>query len=192
ADVLTGDGDSNTLDGGYGDDTFYGEGGGDTLIGGPGTDTATYVSSNAGVQVSLTTHAGSGGHAQGDLLIGIENLTGSLFADVLTGDDGANTLDGSYGDDAFYGEGGADTLIGGAGTDTASYVSSNAGVQVSLATHAGQGGHAQGDLLIGIENLTGSLFADILTGDDGANILDGGNGDDAFYGEGGADTLIGG
>src|SRR4029078_2775343 len=105
----------------------------------------------------------------GDLLIGIENLTGSLFADVLTGDDAANTLDGGYGEDAFYVEGGADTLIGGPGTDTANYVSSNAGVQVSLTTHAGSGGHAQGDLLIGIENLTGSLFADVLTRADGAH-----------------------
>ena len=48
------------------------------------------------------------------------------------------------------------------------------------------------DLLIGIENLTGSTFADALTGDADANLLSGGDGDDALSGAEGDDVLVGG
>ena len=74
---------------------------------------------------------GSGGTATGgagnDQLIRIENVTGSAFNDVLTGDERANTLiggsgddllDGGAGDDVLDGGDGADTLIGGDGDDT--------------------------------------------------------------------------
>jgi Ca2+-binding RTX toxin-like protein len=50
-------------------------------------------------------------------LTGIENLSGSVFSDTLTGDDGPNTLAGNNGDDTLSGKLGRDTLLGGAGTD---------------------------------------------------------------------------
>ena len=71
--------------------------------------------------VSLTSGSGSGGHAQGDTLATIENLTGSGHGDTLTGDANANTLRGAGGNDTLVGLAGADVLDGGAGTDTASY-----------------------------------------------------------------------
>ena len=191
-DRLTGDGGDNSLDGGAGDDLLAGAGGADTLVGGEGTDTADYSASDTGVTVDLAAGAGSGGDAEGDLLSGIENLTGSAHDDRLTGDANANLLDGGAGDDTLAGLGGADTLVGGDGTDTADYAASGAGVAVDLAAGTGAGGDAEGDLLSGIENVTGSAAADRLSGDAGGNRLDGGIGDDWLSGGAGADTLIGG
>ena len=86
ADVLRGLGGNDMLYGGSGNDTLDGGAGADTLIGGPGTDTADYSSSAAGVTVNLLTGVGSGGDAQGDMLVGIENIIGSAHDDALTGD----------------------------------------------------------------------------------------------------------
>ena len=315
ADTLNGDSNANRLIGLDGDDVLNGSLGADTMDGGNGTDTVSYQSSNAAVTVTLGGSA-SGGHAQGDTLISIENLTGSAFNDVLTGDNGANRLDGLAGNDILVGGGGNDLLVGdgagqsgddildggtgademvgrggndtyyvdnvgdivtesvgegsadvvrttlstytlpaeveqlvytgtgsfvahgnalgniifggnagntlfgedgddtlnggngndildggggndllngGAGTDTASYASANAAVTVSLSVTGAQAtGGAGTDTLSGIENLTGSAFADTLTGDTGVNVLTGGAGDDSLDGGGGADTLIGG
>ena len=99
------------------------------------------------------------------------------------------------------GEAGADTLDGGEGDDFAGYWGSDAGVTVNLAMGTGQGGHAEGDTLTGIENIHGSDHADHLIGDDGDNglngqdgndTLEGGAGDDWLNGEAGEDLLTGG
>ena len=185
--VLTGNNAANTLSGLAGNDTLEGRGGNDTLDGGPefdvpGGDFADYSTSPAGVTVSLVTNTGSGGDAQGDVLIFIENLRGSAFADTLTGDGGANVLAGL---------GGADVLAGGAGSDTADYSASPSGVTVSLLTNTGSGGDAQGDTLSGIENLDGSVFADTLTGGSGPNRLLGNLGNDTIRGGDGNDSING-
>ena len=178
ADTLTGDGNANMIDGGAGDDTLIGGIGADTLAGGLGTDSIGYAASTAGVTVNLTlaTAQTSTGDASGDILSGIENITGSAFADTLTGDDNNNVLEGKAG---------ADTLAGGLGTDSIGYAASTAGVTVNLtlATAQTSTGDASGDILSGIENITGSAFADTLTGDDNNNVLEG---------KAGADTLAGG
>jgi Ca2+-binding RTX toxin-like protein len=191
-DVLTGNAGANILDGGDGDDRFVGSAGGDTLLGGAGNDTADYSTSTAAVTVNLTAGTGLGGTAQGDTLSSIENVTGSKFNDVLTGNAGANILDGGDGDDRFVGSAGGDTLLGGAGNDTADYSTSTAAVTVNLTAGTGLGGTAQGDTLSSIENVTGSKFNDVLIGASGSNILVGGAGDDLLSGAGGADQLIGG
>ena len=191
-DHLSGDDGANRLDGGAGDDWLSGGSGADTLIGGDGTDSADYAASAGGVAVNLSSGTGAGGDAEGDVLSGIENLSGSDHDDRLTGDANANRLDGRGGNDTLAGLGGADTLIGGDGIDTAEYLASSAAVTVSLASGTGSGGDAQGDRLSGIENLTGSAFGDRLTGDGGANVLDGAGGNDTLVGGAGADTLIGG
>jgi len=323
ADTLTGDAGANVLSGGSGNDLLEGGGGADTLDGGAGDDTASYAGSSAGVTIDLrpTTGTGSGGDAEGDVLLNIENVTGSASGDTLFGDGGANILDGGNGNDSFvggagddtilggngndtlrgqagadalnggdgfdtvrydwdagpvtvdlgatsgphgtagdatgdtlisieqiygtalgdsitgdtngntlwgeggndtlngaggndtldggagidtlYGDGGndlleggggADTLDGGAGDDTASYAGSSAGVTIDLrpTTGTGSGGDAEGDVLLNIENVTGSASGDTLFGDGGANILDGGNGNDSFVGGAGDDTILGG
>jgi Ca2+-binding RTX toxin-like protein len=162
---------------------------------------------------------GFGGTADQDLLFSVENIIGSSFADTLEGSASDNVLDGGAGADTLYGQGGADllkgaggadtlnggngadtlkggggadTLNGGNGSDTASYEASPEGVWVLLDTDDAAGGDAEGDELNGIENLTGSAFADVLWGDDGVNELRGLDGNDTLKGFGGADSLIGG
>ncbi|WP_343525506.1 cadherin domain-containing protein [Sphingomonas sp.] len=193
-DVLTGDAGVNTLTGGAGDDVLEGGAGADTLDGGAGADTASYAGSSAGVTVDLrvTTAQASTGDASGDVLIGIENLTGSAFDDILTGDGGNNVLRGGAGADTLVGLGGADTIDGGDGVDTITYTASLAGVTVNLTTNVNLGGDAQGDVIQNIENVTGSAYDDTLTGDANANVLLGGDGNDVLAGLGGADTLDGG
>jgi Ca2+-binding RTX toxin-like protein len=190
-DVLTGDANANVLDGGAGNDTLIGGGGADTLIGGDGVDQADFSALGDGVVMDLATGTGSTG-AGGATLIGVEGVRGSAGDDALSGDAGANAFDGGDGDDVLAGRGGADTLTGGAGTDAADYSESAEGVTVDLHAGTGLGGDAEGDVLAGIENLTGSDHDDLLIGDENANLLDGGAGNDTLIGAAGPDTLIGG
>lgn len=218
-DTLFGGSGTDLLYGGDGNDVFVGGSGGDVFYGGTGIDTADYSTSPAGVSVSLTSGTGSGGDAAGDVLSGIENLTGSAYNDTLIGDSGSNVLRGGQGNDVLSGEAGNDTLEGGAGADTlyggsgmdwGDYRASNAGVTVNLATGQGRGGHAEGDRIAGVDGLFGSAFDDTLIGFDGQALtgsdvywnefyggagndyLDGAGGDDTLYGGTGNDTVIGG
>ena len=179
---LEGSGHDDTLIGDAGDNVLSGGGGADSLVGGQGEDTASYRGSDAAVAVNLATSAASGGHAEDDKLVSIENLEGSDHDDTLIGDAGDNVLTGG---------GGADSLVGGQGEDTASYRGSDIAVEVNLATGAASGGHAKGDKLVSIENLEGSGHDDTLIGDTSDNVLAGGGGNDRLSGGAGDDTLYG-
>ena len=191
-DTLIGLAGNDTLNGGLNDDTLTGSAGGDTLNGDAGTDTASYVGSDAAVSINLLADTASGGHAQGDDLNLIENVTGSGFGDVLVGDTLANVLSGGDGDDTLVGGVGADTLNGDDGADTADYNASNAAVTINRQADTASGGHAQGDSLNGIENVIGSAFNDTLTGNTDANQLFGGAGIDTINGGDGVDLIDGG
>ena len=194
ADTLRGDTQANTISGGAGDDTIEGRAGADKLDGGDGNDTVSYENSGSFVTVNLTLAGAqtSGGEASGDILSNFENILGSRYDDILTGNAGVNVLTGGQGNDLLVGGAGADILDGGADNDTVSYAASTLGVTVNLGTGTGIGGDAQDDTLISIENVTGSNFADRLTGTSGANIINGGSGNDVLVSMGGADTLDGG
>ena len=295
-DILNGDDGDDVLEGGPDADDLMG--GGEALMG----DTAAYTMSPEAVMVDLryqtimnnpAIKAPMGGDAMGDSIMGIENLRGSMYDDVLIGDnrgmavaddasttgvseamaasasnrlfgnmgddmlkgmkgndtlhggkgndtlyggDGNDNIKGEMGDDALKGENGADTLAGGPGADklfggkfdaetmtpgaddqmdgmmnlatgaitygdTADYSMSDAGVTIDLdkAPVMGMGGHAEGDELVGIENIRGSMHDDVLKGTDagattgsGANVLMGMDGDDMLSGRGGDDVIIGG
>ena len=190
-DVLTGDGQANQLDGSEGDDILEGGAGADRLDGGAGQDWASYQGSDAGITANLKDNTVAGGHAEGDVIIDIENVIGTAHPDTLIGDDGANKLEGGEGHDYLEGGAGADQLDGGAGQDQILYHRSDAGVTVNLEDGTGEGGHAEGDIFTGIESVIGSNHRDILIGDDGYNFLDGGSGDDELWGNDGGDTLAG-
>ena len=218
-DFLFGGGGKDILDGGDGDDLLIGGAGADVLVGGAGIDMASFVGSAAGVLVKLETGRGTGGDAEGDILVGIENLYGSerndrLFgnaqantifgaggSDQLTGLDGDDVLGGGGGWDSLFGGAGADRLDGGAGgdllnggqgVDTAVYENAGQGVVILMEEERFSGGDASGDRLIGIENVTGSGFADTLGGTAVGNVLSGLDGDDLLMGLNGDDTLLGG
>jgi Ca2+-binding RTX toxin-like protein len=209
-DFIHGAGGDDRLFGGPGDDRLTGGTGADHLDGGADVDWANYGMSEDPVYVNLKTGRGYGGEAQGDTLVDIENLHGSSNDDILVGDDGTNELLGSggndslkgggggdhlfgeWGDDVLNGGAGGDVLDGGDGFDTADYGGSDAPVIVSLLAKSAQGGHANGDTLKHIENLSGSAHGDTLEGNNAGNVLSGKDGDDTLNGASGADRLIGG
>jgi Ca2+-binding RTX toxin-like protein len=199
--VFKGLGGNDSLYGGAGDDIFEGGAGADTINGQGGRDFAIYMESTEAVAVNLSTRTAAGGDATGDTLISIDNLVGSELGDTLTGSKTANYIFGYRGNDFLYGaegddslEGGrgADLIEGGSGSDLVTYDHSFAGVYVNLTTGSLSGGHADGDTLIGIENLAGSDYNDILIGDSFSNAIIGELGDDQLQGAAGADSIIGG
>ena len=173
----------DTVTGSGGDDIIDGGPGADTINGGAGSDTVSYASATGAKSVNL----GTGVNSDGDTLVSIENIIGTAYGDILTGDGGDNVIEGGLGDDLL--DGGANA----AGGDTASYASATSAVTVSLAIAGAQvTGGAGTDTLSNFENLLGSDYNDTLTGDGGNNSLNGGAGDDLLVGGAGADTLIGG
>jgi Ca2+-binding RTX toxin-like protein len=173
-DTLTGDAANNIIEGGLGNDR---------ISGGTGTDTASYAGASIGVTVNLATTVIQNTIGAGrDTLLSIENLLGSQFNDILTGSVGNNVLEGGNGNDVINGAG---------GTDTVSYASAAKSVKVSLALTTAQNTLGAGiDTLSNLQNLTGSIYSDILTGNTANNVIDGGFGADTMEGGLGNDTYI--
>jgi arylsulfatase A-like enzyme/Ca2+-binding RTX toxin-like protein len=125
-DTLIGTREDNTLDGrngndylhgGDGDDTLIGGRGADGLVGGRGQDVADYSGSTAGVAVNLLDGTASGGDAEGDWFWSVEDVTGSKYADTLTGGNVIGTINGGQGADALRFGYGNTTATGGGGAD---------------------------------------------------------------------------
>ena len=181
ADSMVGNSGENFFVGGAGNDTINGGG-----VAAGGTDAVLYYDAPSAVNVNLATGVVTGGGGN-DVLIAITGVGGSQFNDTLTGGNA---------DEGFAPGLGNDTISGGGGLDTLFYGQlvvqwASAGVNVNLATGLATGG-AGNDSFSGIENVTGSVFADTLLGDAGANELDGNAGNDSLDGAGGNDMLQGG
>jgi Ca2+-binding RTX toxin-like protein len=127
-DILNGGKGDDTLNGGEGDDTLNGGIGDDTLIGGAGIDTldgdantqfgGDTVSYEYKTDVGVTVALGLGGvNSENDVITNVENLIGTIKADVLTGDGNVNVLTGGEGNDTLSGLAGDDSLLGGVGDD---------------------------------------------------------------------------
>jgi Ca2+-binding RTX toxin-like protein len=173
-DILTGSGEANILNGNAGNDWTDGGLGNDVMNGGDGTDWADFQTAGGGVTVNLAQGTASG---QGsDTLSAQENVNGSNFTDILTGDGNANVINGRGGNDQLKGNAGGDTLNGGSGNDTA-----NGGADDDAVN--GQGGK---------DNLRGAGGDDTLNGGGGADTLFGGAGDDSLFGGAGKDDHRGG
>jgi len=122
-----------------------------------------------------------------DVLINIEALRGSAFADQLSGSDALGIFE------SLEGREGNDTLNGGLGIDRADYESAPAGVVILLTSGRASDGYAGTDKLLGIENIRGTHFySDNISGDTLANLLEGLGGKDTLFGFDGNDTLEGG
>ena len=197
-DVLAGLGGDDILNGGSGADLLVGGAGADELNGGAGFDTVFYGNNSTAVSINLGGF-GNGGEAQGDTYSSVENAYGSQFGDALVGNEFANTLVGQDGNDSLDGRQGGDVLIGGAGDDTVSYFFADGSVSANIGNGTGTGGHAAGDIFVGIENLRGSSFGDLLRGGEATgnnpdvnNSILGFGGGDLLLGDEGHDTINGG
>jgi len=157
---------------GPGADSLYGSAFNDILNGGLGVDVAAFRSPvSSGVVASLTSGTASG-HGS-DLLVAIEALIGSPYADSLTGSDQIDVLNGAEGDDQLFGKNGNDQLFGAEGADT---------------LYGGLGDdQLNGDA--GADRLYGEQGNDTLYGGADQDFLYGGPGIDHLYGEGGNDQL---
>lgn len=216
---LYGGAGDDELSGGEGNDLLDGGSDADILDGGNGSDIASYYFGSA-VTYSLDGSVAATGEILNDILLSIEGFSGSNTGnDVFAGDEGANTLIGNGGSDKLYGRAGNDTLDGGAGddflyggegddvlrggagvdrldgstgTDTLSYFT-EAAITFSLDDTITQGGAALGDIITGIENISGSDTGnDQIAGNDFANVLSGNGGADKLYGRGSNDNVSGG
>ncbi len=130
----------------------------DRLDGGADDDTVSYYTGSIGVTGGSSAGTASGGDAQGDALIAIENVSGSQGTVQITGTTGVSILQGWNGDDLLRGGAGGDLLDGGAGIDTASYYTSSIGITAELSSFS-----SDGDSLVSIENLSGSQHGGWLT-----------------------------
>ncbi len=195
ADVITGGATANGNGTTDGFEFFQGFGGNDSIDGGKGWDRADYTLSPAGVTVTLgsLTKAGSADDGFGgkDVLLNIEAVRGSTFADrMVSSDRNTYSTDGYF--ESFEGMEGNDTIDGSAGGPTrADYSASPKGVTVDLQLGQADDGLGGVDRLIGVDGVRGSAFADRIIGDAGHNILDGGAGNDTLTGGKGNDTLWG-
>ena len=193
-DILIGDGNANVLTGYGGNDVLEGRGGNDTLDGGDGFDMVSYHNASDAVQVNLATGQATGADGN-DSLIGIEQVFGSEFGDVLIGDGGVNGLIGAGGDDEIFGGDGNDTLDGGEGND---FLVGDLGDDHLLGGSGSGSDTLQG--LAGNDTLEGGDGDDLLFGDGGINyngpsgndVLIGGNGNDFLRGGAGVDSYDGG
>jgi Ca2+-binding RTX toxin-like protein len=224
----TGNNLNNVITGNLLDNILNGGGGSDTLLGGVGSDTASYE--NDGGRVFVTLRDGADGTATEtitvnnqlisvgtDTLRSIENVRGSAFDDIITGNSAPNTLDGRGGIDIMSGGGGDDTYIvdnpGDAANETALQGLDRVRTSVSYAL----AGNSEIEILettnqagTAAINLIGNGFDNTINGNNGINLMVGGDGvdelhgfgnndtlfgdarDDLLFGDGGSDTLIGG
>ncbi len=205
-------------DGGNGDDTFDAQPSSSiTIIEDESGGIDTLLLHRAHFAIDVNLQAGTLTDANGNqvfvrnrdghLSATIENLSGSIFADVIRGTDGDNVLRGVGGSDIFDGGAGNDTFVpfeGGnvaifdsAGNDTVDYSAWSSGINLDLSRSNGSGQTIDpiGSTLalFGIiENAVGTPQADSITGGSSNNILIGLGGDDRLLGQSGHDVLIGG
>lgn len=139
-DTLTGTTGANEIWGGDGNDTIDGKAGNDTLHGGAGTDAISFQDSNVEVTLNLATTTSQSIDETSRTIVqdGFENIIGSNYNDILTGNSGNNVFYAGSGAVKLYGVGGddtfemawndgvgtlraSDTIDGGVGTDTINY-----------------------------------------------------------------------
>ncbi len=187
-DSLFGSQFGDVLHGYDGDDVLAGNGGIDQIDGGKGRDRAIYDSATGDIQVTLNgknwVDVLQNGAVE-DGLRNIEDVSGGIGNDRLTGDKYANRLMGNWGNDTLAGGSGNDTLEGGDGNDVLLGGKGNDTLK----------GGAGDDVLYGEagnDSLDGGDGTDWLDGGAGKDTLKGGNGDDTIVGGAGADSLSGG
>jgi Ca2+-binding RTX toxin-like protein len=158
-DEISGGGGNDTLDGGLGNDMFSG---------GSGIDMVAYDTRRGSVVIHLDGITPSGQTGEADVISKtVENAIGTVFDDLIIGNELSNTLNGHRGNDTIYANGGNDLLIGNDGNDR---------------LYAG----------IGNDSITGDNGNDTIYGEDGADVIDAGIGKDRVWAGIGEDAIHGG
>ncbi|WP_118856252.1 beta strand repeat-containing protein [Sphingomonas mesophila] len=203
SDGIAGGGSGNdTISAGGGNDLVESGGGDDLLDGGAGVDALSFLGGQneitaAGIVFSLALQGGAQATAQGNITAtGFENLSGSIFGDGLTGDNGANLVLGDRGDDILSGGNGDDRLYGDGRLHIDSHGTGGSG-PITLwndvtALEEIAGGN---DTLLGgkgDDQLWGGQGNDILTGDQGRDTFafSADSGDDRITDFGNLDTIL--
>lgn len=182
---------------------FEGLGGDDTITGN-GNTRIVYFNATAGVTITFSldgwtsTSSGASGIVTGDASVGTDtfsgvgSVSGSSFADVITGSNNPNDTA-----EDFSGRAGNDTIDGKGGLDRAFYNNdpTASGIQIDLASGVVTGDTAIGtDALRSIEAVRGTNFADVYVatnfGVSGANVGSFGSFNE-FEGMGGNDSIVG-
>ena len=163
---------STVAQGSAADDIFEGSEFFNSYEGGEGIDSISYRGANEGVVIDQTRNlATSDGFGGRDVLIDIENFTGSDFADVIVSSHENNVIDGLNGSNKIYALYGDDIVYGGDDND--------------IIYGDGKGEN----ILDGDDALYGGAGNDTILGDGGDDTISGGEGNDKLYGGSGADTL---
>ena len=205
ADVFAGHHGNDIIRARSGNDKIYALGDGDKIYGGLGIDTVDYAFAGEGITADLA--AGYGGNGL-DLLDSVENLSGSLFDDVLKGNNYSNTLYGNLGmdliqalggSDTIKGEGDGDRIEGGAGSDTVTYAEAGSGVHAVISANnlsqdeirRWEALSQRYDVLSEVETVIGSDYNDTFETGTGADTVRAGEGNDTLMASLGNDTLDG-
>ncbi|WP_299139471.1 calcium-binding protein [uncultured Tateyamaria sp.] len=193
---VEGDGNSETITTGDGDDSIAGKGGNDTISSGGGNDNILggigfdFIQSGSGDDTVV------GGDGFDSIIggAGDDSITGNNGFDTLIGGSGNDTLKGGLGTDVLLGGTGDDSMTGDAGTDSLRGEDGNDQLFGNAGTDILEGGAGNDTLSGGINNdtLVGGEGADNLNGGNGSDDLVGGEGDDILRGNAGNDTINGG
>lgn len=205
-DIITGNGQANTLNGRAGDDTIDAGSGNDSVNGGDGAD---LIFGGTGHDVLFGNNGNDTifGEGSNDSIfggLGDDTLNGGTGHDYIEGGSGNDIISDGSGDDEVYGDDGDDYFIagsgenyfdGGDGIDTLDYTVFGKTININLENETTSGGAsgnaAQDDFFYSIENLVGTRGGDIFTGSSVDNVLDGFGGNDTIEGGAGNDTLLG-
>lgn len=123
------------------------------MDGGLGADTLSYLDPVDAVMLYIEAGTGGGGNVEGNAVVNFEAFILSNNDDSFKGTDGADTINAADVDDRVADLAGGDSLIGGGGFDTLDYSASTAAVTVNLAANTASGGHAEGDVFVGVEGV---------------------------------------
>ena len=203
-DLLTGGLANDLIQGNDGNDTVFASGGRDTIDGGTGINLIDFSQMGAPVTVNLAAGTATGGTIIADTLSRLQNITGTPFSDVLTGDNNANVIRGLGGNDQINGLGGNDQIFLGDGNNTVFAGDGNDTVLAGAGHNSIDGGTGDDSIVggTGTSTLLGGDGNDIIIGNSGADHIDGGTGNDiitaatgtgnSILGGDGNDTINGG
>ena len=187
-DVISGFGGEDTLFGGHGIDHIEGGAGNDFINGGEGADqldggadydvldfTPTFGGIGPvgpGVTVDLLAGTASGLGHDGTTVANFEAVNGTVFDDVIAGDNLGNTVRAGMGADVISGRGGSDWLIGSDGDDTidggngADHIAGNAGRDLLTGGNGADRFYFTNFTDSGLTNATRDQISDFVSGVD--------------------------